>query len=276
MKKLTQKEIRTKQIEMLDYIADICEKNHLQYYLAYGTLLGAIRHKGYIPWDDDIDIWILRKDYDVFKMAIQKEKKYQFIDTESKPSFRLDFAKVVDENVIIYETGAKEKSSGLFIDVFPLDNFGDTLVEVKRNLKLISRKRKIFYFYNFSFRGLDGSFLKRVIKFFIVLFHKFVLCFFNKEKLIKKYHELLQNTSKKYTKYIGYFDSPYQDYNKYFYKNEDFDVAYGEFEGKTYAIPKNYDTILKKFYGNYMHYPPVEEQKNHGLEAYIKEDNSEK
>ncbi|MDE7161846.1 MAG: LicD family protein [Anaeroplasmataceae bacterium] len=275
MKKLTQEEIRAKQIQMLDYIDELCTRKNLTYYLAYGTLIGAIRHKGYIPWDDDIDLWILREDYDAFKEAIQAEKKYDFVDTESNPNFRLDFAKVVDTSVLINETGAKEKSTGLFIDIFPLDAFGDTQEEVKRNLKRISKRRKKFYFCNFSLKALDGSLVKRFIKFHIVVWHKFLLSFCSIPKVIKKYHKLLSETNKKYTKYIGYFDSPYQNPDKYVYEKEDFVVAKGWFEGKEYNIPKNYDAILTKFYGEYMTLPPVEEQKNHGLEAYSKEDLSE-
>lgn len=272
MRKLTMEEIRAKQLEMLDYIDALCRKNNLRYFLAYGTLLGAIRHKGYIPWDDDIDIWLLREDYDAFREAVLKEQRYKFVDTDTNSSFRLDFAKLADENIVLHEKGAKEASSGLFIDIFPLDNFGDTEEEVKKNLRLVSKKRKKFYFCNFSLNGLDGSFLKRYVKFHIVIFHKFLLLFNSPLKLIKKYHQLLQGLSQKYKKYVGYFDSPYQDANKYIYKREDFAEAKGIFEGKEYIIPANYDGILTKYYGDYMKLPPVSEQKNHGIEAYLKEE----
>lgn len=271
MKKLTVEEIRNKQLEMLDYIDALCKKNNLKYFLAYGALLGAIRHKGYIPWDDDIDLWVFREDYDAFKQAIMKDNKYKFIDIYTSSTFRLDFAKVVDDTILLRESGAKEASSGLFIDIFPLDGFGNTKEEVLKNTKIISKQRKKFYFYNLSITSMGGSFLKKMIKLPVVLFHKFVLLFKNPRGLIQKYHETLRSLSNQYKNYVGYFDSPYHSYEEYIYKRECFKEAKGLFEGKEYSIPASYDELLTAFYGEYMKLPPEKARINHGIEAYLKD-----
>ena len=95
MKRLTHKELQDFSLEILTDIADFCEKEGLKYSLAYGTLLGAIRHKGFIPWDDDIDIIMPREDYNRFRETY-KNRKFIFVDSNNTPDCFIAFGRVCD------------------------------------------------------------------------------------------------------------------------------------------------------------------------------------
>lgn len=101
-------ELKRIQLEILDNVANFCEKNKINYWLDCGTLLGAIRHKGYIPWDDDIDIGMLREDYERFMKLYNKEnEQYKFYCIENNKKFDYPHGKVIDTNTILYELDMK-------------------------------------------------------------------------------------------------------------------------------------------------------------------------
>ena len=120
-------DIRTLQLHILDIllaIDKVCRTHQLRYYLVAGTMLGAVRHKGFIPWDDDIDIAMPRSDYDTF-MAHSKEwlpSPYEALCAEQQPTFPSDFAKVVDSSTTLIEREHHSYLGGIYVDVFPLDN----------------------------------------------------------------------------------------------------------------------------------------------------------
>ena len=123
--KIPSEEIKKIEISILDYIASVCEENNIGYYLAYGTLLGAIRHHGFIPWDDDIDIYMLREDYMKF-IEIAKEHihhRYKLLSIYNDDDYYYEFAKVVDSNTKLKINNVKQiKKEGVWVDIFPLDN----------------------------------------------------------------------------------------------------------------------------------------------------------
>ena len=128
MRKIELEEIKQRCLEILSYIDDICRKNEIQYYLAYGTLLGSVRHQGFIPWDDDIDICMTRENYYKFKKVIAEDKttpfKLLYVDTEK--DYTLPLPKVVDTRTSLSILSQKEKMKlGVFVDVFILDNVPD-------------------------------------------------------------------------------------------------------------------------------------------------------
>ena len=122
----TLKKLRKVEMEILDEIVRICKENDIEYFLTGGTLLGAVRHKGYIPWDDDIDIGMLRKDYDKFinvcKTAL--DKKY-FLDCfETNKEYYLPFAKIKKNNTLFDEelTHHLSNHKGIYVDIIPFEN----------------------------------------------------------------------------------------------------------------------------------------------------------
>ena len=148
IKYLSMDEIKSVELEILKYVHEFCEKNDIKYFINYGTLIGAVRHKGFIPWDDDIDICMFRKDYEKFIELFSKDEgKYKILSLESSDKYYNNFIKVIDSKTKIEdERNYKTYDSGIFIDIFPMDFFDDlSLVEKTYKLesfKLLSFSKK--------------------------------------------------------------------------------------------------------------------------------------
>lgn len=127
MKKLTLDEVKKIQLEILAYIDSFCKKNNISYFINYGTLLGAVRHKGFIPWDDDIDISMDRKYYNMFiEKFNQDSSKYKILSLDTDKAYFNNFIKVVDTTTkIVDNRNYKTFSCGVFVDIFPMDKFND-------------------------------------------------------------------------------------------------------------------------------------------------------
>ena len=127
MKRVTPEELKTIQLDLLQKTADFCEQNGLRYFLCGGTLLGAIRHKGYIPWDDDIDIAMPRPDYDRFCMTFnQPNSVYRVKSLFTHPNYICAFAKVYDNRTLLKELHYKGIHFGVYIDILPVDGVKDS------------------------------------------------------------------------------------------------------------------------------------------------------
>ena len=111
-------------MSMLKEIDSFCRTNGITYYLAFGTLLGAVRHQGFIPWDDDIDIMMPRKDYERFEQAFSSVKNYRFLTKNNTENFPYPYGKVIDTRTVKKEPlRTRYQVIGLDIDVFPIDNY---------------------------------------------------------------------------------------------------------------------------------------------------------
>ena len=260
-------ELKQIQIDILNNVDDFCRKNNIHYWIDCGTLLGAVRHKGYIPWDDDIDIGMLRKDYEIFRKKFNKDNNsiYKFHCFENDKEWFLPYGKVLNENTILYEpdkkTGVK---SSIYIDVFVYDN-------VPNDDKVIStmyKKRDLYKILN-NLQTFKGFYTKNRSKYniFRYPFH-YLMKVFPKRYFVK----LSIKNSKQFcsipTKKIGNFTSV----SKVICDKSIFDEFVDlEFEGKKYSAPKEYDKWLFEFYGDYMKLPPIENRvSHHRFEAYYK------
>ena len=124
---LSNEEIREIQINLLETIKDICERYNIKYSLAYGTLLGAVRHKGFIPWDDDIDIFLQRPDYERLIDIISNQSEYYWLnvlDVRQKEDYYYPFAKAVDSRTLA-KMADNTTPHGIWIDLFPIDHIPD-------------------------------------------------------------------------------------------------------------------------------------------------------
>ena len=151
MKELTQEEFREKQLNLLRNFHAFCEKHNLKYSLAFGTMLGAVRHGGFIPWDDDMDVAMLRPDYDRFvKIASSEPAPFAFYDWTNCRNIMFMFAKVVDPHACYKRVGQEgiqsATSTGVYLDVFPLD-------AMPRN-KMLAKTYGLFIYF---WRALLGS-----------------------------------------------------------------------------------------------------------------------
>lgn len=141
--RLTLTEIKQVELGILDYIVDICNKYNLIYYLSYGTLIGAIRHKGFIPWDDDIDISMPRNDYEKFLKITssgQINSKYKCL-VPLVDGYYYEFAKVIDTSTIVEDVSVQSTENGVWVDIFPLDGLNKSDKISHLSLMILNRCR---------------------------------------------------------------------------------------------------------------------------------------
>lgn len=247
------KRLHDTEIEILDEVVRICEKNNIKYCLIGGSLLGAIRHKGFIPWDDDIDIVMLRKDFNKFIHVALKEldNKRFFVDyykIDVKHAF-IPFAKVRMKDTL-FEEDVKENYEGskeIWIDIFPLDYIKSNNLFVKIKSKLVKASVK-FLAYKENIQIKINFILKLVAKVI-------------PKRILLKIFESIENEQE--TDLLVSFCGLYK-LNKEIYKKAWFsDLEDVFFENRKYKIPKMYNEILSQVYGNYMELPPIEKRITH-------------
>ena len=134
-------EIKKIQLGALKYVKEICQKNNIDYYLMSGTLLGAVKYKGYIPWDDDIDIALKRKDYLKLIKLINDDNSddYKILSIYNTKDYYYLFAKLVSKKTKLIENAKEIKEMGVYIDIFPLDYYNDNYEKYINKIKFIKR-----------------------------------------------------------------------------------------------------------------------------------------
>lgn len=268
MNLMSKEEIKEHQLEILDFIDDICKKNNIPYFLSYGSMLGAVRHKGMIPWDDDIDISLYREDYNKLIDSINKSNhpKYKVLDYNNSDWYFHNFAAIIDNSTIIKDTVKyKPHDTSIFVDVFPIDTFDDLSI-IEKSYKLVALRQLCYVKKDRSTYG-DSK-----IKDFIRVICWYALRLFNPRFFYKKIEKLVSSNSKENGKYEGAIGISKDGLKEVFPAGTLKDLIYVEFEGRKVPIPKNYDKFLSQFYGDYMTPPSVEEQQwySHNIQAYKK------
>ena len=260
--RLTLTEIKQVELGILDYIVDICNKYNLIYYLSYGTLIGAIRHKGFIPWDDDIDISMPRDDYEKFlKIASsgQTNSKYKCL-VPLVDGYYYEFAKVIDTSTIVEDVSVQSTENGVWVDIFPLDGLKKSDKISHLSLMILNRCRAASVNNHFPHKT------RGVLLPIEYVFWK-VCRLIGFKTFLKKSLKLSSKYKYSDSKYVGYASS-YPAYNKYLLKEWFDKTILVEFEGRKYAAPVKYDEYLKMQYGNYMQLPPEEKRISHDMHAY--------
>ncbi len=265
MRLLSIDEYKGKVLEVLVKIDKICRENNIEYYLGYGTLIGAIRHNGFIPWDDDADIIMLRAEYDRLREAINSgDYGIRFIDISNNQNTIYPFGKVCDTQTHLHEKNFRAvEGYGAFVDVFPLDFLPEDAIE---RAKLCKRTRTLARIITHSARtGYEktGSVSLNVKR--SIAMHLFRLL--NTGKLVRMLDNQLREINKSATQIVGLpWDRGELSYPRtYFESHEEH-----EFEGHLLYIPVKFDEILRSNYGDYMQFPPEEQRKySHSLECYI-------
>lgn len=266
MKKIELDELKKIQIDILNSIDDFCTKNNINYWIDCGTLLGAIRHKGYIPWDDDIDIGMLREDYEKFAKSFNSSnERYKFHCYELDNNWFYTYGKVTDEQTLLYEPDKKSGiESAIFVDVFVYDN----APENEKELQKMFRKRDIYRKLS-NLQIYKNFYVKKKTKYNFIRYPLHLLMqLFPKRYFIKKGIEVSKKYSDITTIKVGNFTSS----SKMTCDKKVFDSFIDvEFEGRKYKAPVGYDQWLRSFYGDYMKLPPEEKRvSHHRFEAYYK------
>ena len=249
-------ELKAIQLDLLRKTAEFCEKNSIRYFLCGGTLLGAIRHKGYIPWDDDIDISMPRPDYDKFINTFNKPNNYyQVIAMSNDRRYGFPFAKVHDTRTFVDELQYAKDHFGVYIDIFPIDGVGEDeqVFRILRLRKLLHTKKANYF---------QRTLLKKVIN----SCGKIILLPFSTHYILK----MMDKEARKYpfgsTSRAGIIINPYGT-------REIVDLTVFDnpipmrFEDREYMVPAAYDKWLRSIYGDYMQLPP--EDKRHSPHVSI-------
>ncbi len=252
-------------ISVLRYVCDFFERNNIRYFLAYGTLLGAVRHHGIIPWDDDADVFVPREDYErLIKMQGQLQTEgYDIISMESDNSY-LTYAKIFDNNTSLWEVKQFPKMIGVFVDIFPLDYADSTFGEVVDNVRRFAALSRKYCLANSVYSTSDLAFFLK--GFHIKTAWLVTKSFFLRPKKKVYYREMMQfykQLQKKTGKYlVDYSSAPNVDNPKnVIYEAEWFDdFILMQFHDFQVRVPKSYDKYLKCRYNDYMSLPPESER----------------
>lgn len=241
---------QNKMIEILEEVDRICKKNNVKYILDGGTMLGAIRHKGFIPWDNDLDIAMLRDDYKKFIKAceIDLNEKFFLQTTISEENYPLNFAKMTINGTIYKSYIFKDLKMhhGVYIDIFPIDNIYRPLKGIQCRLVTIINSIR------WCKLGLYNNKIKKIIYApFTILPIRVV------NNLSEILMQLFNNRETKYVYKVCHPSKSKKIYERKFHENT---IRVDFKEGK-YPVPKDYDDFLTQRYGDYMKYPPIEKQK---------------
>lgn len=258
MNEINLDEIRKIQVTILDEVAEFCERKNLRYFLGYGTLLGAIRHHGYIPWDDDIDIIMPRPDYEKLVDSFNNENsQFRIYSQETDVDYHLPFAKVANEKTVLHERIDVIFEIGVNIDVFPLDGFSSKESERIKDVKKIKVLRDILNLKLISIRK-DRALTKNLI----ILLGKIFLWLVDYRTIISKIKEYAVKHSFNTSHFVGCAVWNY-GHREIMNRNIFMDLTYVQFENQLYHAPKDYHKYLENLYDDYMTLPPMEERKTH-------------
>lgn len=265
----TVEEIQQIALQILLYLDGVCREHNLKYFMVDGTLLGAVRHQGFIPWDDDIDIWMPREDYDRLTKLLEANPKgrYRMLNIDTADWYRYGYGKVIDTQTLLREDTGYSGDMGIFVDVFPYDGLpGETeeayapfvkkcqYLESQRGSACCTWKRYIgdrkatpSKWLKWSFRKLYGA-----------------------RRILKKLDRVCRTYSPKDAKMVGCICDGYRlrDMMPAEVVKETTELC---FEGHMLKAPAGYLQYLEKLYGDYQKLPPKEQQvTHHGFQAWWK------
>jgi len=261
------RKLQLAELEILKVFIKVCEENGLKYYLIGGSLLGAVRHKGFIPWDDDIDIGMPRDDYDKFEKIINNflPNNMKYINFKYLDEPTIYYARMESEEIEINDNSAMiKRKRNAWIDIHPFDGMPNNIIGEKLHHLHVLFQRMLIQYSKYSVivnqelknRPLIEKILIKLGK--IINFEKILntkKCLMKFDKILKKYK---YTESKKVANFIGA-----NKYKEIFPKELFENTSEYEFEGIKVIAPKEYDKILSHLYGDYMKLPPEEERNKH-------------
>lgn len=262
MRVMTDLEVKKVCLDILKYIKKVCDENGIHYSLTGGTLLGAIRHKGFIPWDDDIDIFMTRPEYIKFEKIMEKQGEYLWLTQKHDAKYHFNYGRVVEQNTIIIDDGLPDIDGyGVFVDVCVVD--GLPANKIKRIfhiwfMRCLYRCRRSATYLNKEY--IPHNPIKKVVK---SLFQRYT-------RSVGVY-----NWVKRIEKYISRYPFDGSDYvgnvmSQYGAKEVMHRVSFDEyielpFEDDFFSAIVGWEEYLKSIYGDYMKLPPIDQQKGHHM-----------
>ena len=265
MEELTINEIQKISLEILHTVAEICEEQSFRYTLMYGTLIGAVRHHGYIPWDDDVDIMMPRPDYEQFlaymKKNIQKYPNFRIFNRETCPEYPYMITRISDDRYIIKANNEIFYGIGVFIDIYPFDGLGMTKKEA------LSYGLKGDRLSSFCYQASRQHFLietttlrlRKMVKYPVYLLARLI----GKEFFQNKLEKLAAVKDYDLSEYVGcvvWLSGGEKD----IFLRKWFDTTIMmPFDKYEFRVPEEYDQVPTHGYGDYMCLPPEEARMGH-------------
>ena len=254
------RKVQLTQLEIAKEIKRVCEENDIRYFMYRGTFLGAVRHQGFIPWDDDMDFAMLRQDYEKFcKIAPAKLKPEYFLQNwHTDPNYALPFGKIRKRNTVYVEAkSAVLQENGLYVDIYPLD-FAPENAEERKALagKLLHLFRvKLMKSGYTPWMEEDRTIWKKRIGY---LPYQAAVLLVSQEKLIRKYEALVSAVPESDVLYEQSALSKGFYYDRGLYE----ELQPYPYEDTQFLGPKEYDLVLSSLYGDYMQLPPEDKREN--------------
>lgn len=258
MKELTLEEIQQHSLDVLLHVHEFCVSHDIPYTLAYGSLIGAVRHKGFIPWDDDIDIIMTREYFDKFLREYQSSEDFLLVSPNNKKSY-ISYARVCDmkDTLVVTRYPFCKYKTGVWADIFPMDAVDNDEKRHRNRYKTIHEEWRSFVYW----RGAKAHFSREwSIKQNLRILEKKLRTFngFRLREKIEAYNTVIRDNS--------YADSAHcaqlaccDEWG--FYEKKDFEeYTTLEFEGHQLMVIKEYDKVLRLLYGDYMQLPPEKDQ----------------
>lgn len=262
------KKLQKVQTEILkDFIA-ICKKYDLSYIMDGGSGIGVVRHQGFIPWDDDIDVAMPRKDYDVFLAVLEDEMgdKYKILNPLIDKNYACNVTKMQKKGTKFVPYAGKDLKCDfcIDIDIFPLDKVAPGKAASARQLKTTWFLNKLIFICGsgdpvIPLKGAAKAAASVIIKFahaMLKLFHVSPAFLF---RILEREEQRYNDTDSTYYNNFRSTDAPRQ----YISETELFPLCEMKFEGLTVTMPKEYDKYLRRIFGDYMQLPPKEQRVNH-------------
>lgn len=257
------KKLQMIEFEILQELDRVCKKHKITYHLFGGTLIGAVRHKGFIPWDDDIDICMRREDYNRFIDVCRNElgRSYFLQNYKTDPNFFHSFVRIRKNGTVVMQRQYKDidMHHGVFIDVFPFDNIPDS-TKAKNVQYSLMRTNRIIKNFKIQKKGNQKN-LKGTVKNFISLAVRPIpVRFFNSlETYLSTFYNIKDTKSSTLM-----VEAIQINHKRCTIENEKFyEVKEHEFEGQMFVGPRHYDEVLSNMYGDYMALPKESDRQPH-------------
>ncbi len=250
------------EIDILREIMELCDKHELTYFVYAGTLLGAVRHGGFIPWDDDLDVALSRGDYELFLKYAEAEldsEKFTLQKSETLGEIYEGFARIRDNHstAIIKRDRNKNCNHGIFVDIYPLDNIPDDEAKRKKQFRKLKALEGLLYLHTYPDAWSSHPLVKKIV---------------SAIKIRSLWERLAKDVKKECTRYngapckkVGMLSCDPYDEKFHWYVEDICDTCEMPFEFLKVKVPCGYDRCLRIAYDEYMEFPPVEERgKWHG------------
>ena len=259
MKELSLQEMKEIELELLKRFHSFCVENNIRYFISHGTLLGAIRYKGFIPWDDDVDVLVPRADYDRLMADFTDHDNIRLVSFERDPRYRFPFAKLCDMTIIKDESGIDNGVPlGLSLDVFPLDTWDPNPIKAEQEARQLQKLIKGLSLSKLKVPNASTT-LKRAVQGALIIASKLRSPGYFLNRIV----QMSCREDQKGSAYLGCKCWCIYGSREIIPAEVFSDTVEVVFEGYRFPAPAGYDAYLRSLYGDYPKDPPPEKQKTH-------------